>query len=170
MNYNSNYSLDDFYIPQNTPIWNKNFLESMIAFLKKYKSVNDEIANKRPFTEFLLEIEEAYRLFLNKINDLPTIMKCRVKGDDNAHFGGQECADFAKSLRISAEKYLKSTNLKKDNTNKSYDFALKIRDKARTDEQTAKNIEYEVYNEYLSLGKDRTLDALKKEGYLFQNN
>ncbi len=186
MNYDLNNCLRGSFVLPSTHLWNKDFIEDTIAFLRGCKSINNKISNERPFTEFLLEVEEAYRSFLKKINDLPMIMKCRVKGDNDAHFGGQECADFVRALRNSAEKYLKSTNFKKENIdainssqcdssnvralNGLYDFILKIRDRARIDEQVAKNIESEVYNDYLSLGKDHTLDALKSEGYTFNND
>lgn len=168
--------------------WDKAFLENSISVLKKFQSHGSKISRERCFTEFLLELEQAYRVFLKKINDLPMIMKCRVKGDSETHFGGQECAELATSLRASAEKYLRSTRFKKSSANQNdanphaetlgglhidssncnvYDFALIIKNMAKKDEKKAKEIEAKVYQEYVSYGKDYTLVALKNSGYTF---
>ncbi len=176
MNYDINDGLNISFTSSDVHLWNKKFFENILASLKK---LNVEMPNERSFSEFLLEIEQSYRTFLRKINDLPMIMKCRVKGDDSSHFGGQECADFARSIRDSAEKYLQSTNFKNrknDNINNNdtsdniYNFILNIRNLARSDEKYAKNVETKVYNDYLSLGKDYTLFELKKAGYSFDND
>lgn len=185
MDYDVNEEIGVSFLKPGVHLWNKAFLENMISFLKKYQSLNNETSNERCFTEFALEVEQAYRIFLKKINDLPIMMKCRVKGDDKAHFGGQECAELVRALRMSTEKYLKSTNFKNDKQSVSnsennelsdknvfhgiYDFVSKVRDFARVDEKVAKEIEAKVYQEYVSLGKDHTLDALKEAGYNFDN-
>ncbi len=185
MSYDINEEFNVSFLKPGVHLWNKAFLENMIKFLKKYQTSNNEISEERCFTEYLLEIEQAYSAFLKKINDLPIMMKCRVKGDDKAHFGGQECAELVRAMRTSSEKYLMSTNFKDNNeivnekekadSNKEpiirgiYDLASKVRDLARTDENAAKEIEAKVHQEYVSLGKDHTLDALKEAGYSFDN-
>lgn len=192
---NDNFSdeLSITFIKHGTHLWDKSFLENTISVLKKYQSHGNEISNERCFTEFLLEFEQAYRVFLKKINDLPMMMKCRVKGDNQAHFGGQECAELARSLRTSAERYLKSTYFKKSGSDNNiaqshvgntvdngpynarctaysvYDYISKIKNMAREDEKAAKEIEARVYQEYVSCGKDNTLDMLKQAGYTFND-
>lgn len=188
-----NNNLDDglkiSYIKPGMHLWDKVFLENTISSLKKYQSDGNDVSKERCFTEFLLEIEQAYRVFLKKISDLPMIMKCRVKGDNKAHFGGQECAELVRALRASSEKYLKSTSFKSKNENNNtgssyqnndficndhgvcsiYTFAANVKNMAREDERKAKETEAKVYQEYVSLGKDHTLDALKQAGYTFGN-
>ncbi len=184
MKYGDSEPISVSFMRPGVRIWDKEFLEKMIKFLKKYQLLDNEVSNERCFAEFILEVEQAYRVFLEEIKDLPIIMKCRVKGDGDSHFGGQECAEFAKTLRHFSEKYLKSTNFKHgyqvvssnfnqnsnvDSFESIYDFISRVRDLARTGEQIAKEIEVKVHQEYVSLGKDHTLDALKEAGYNFDN-
>ena len=188
---NTDAGLSVSFIKPDMHLWDKLFLENSINSLKNFQSGGDKIANERCFTEFLLEMEQSYRVFLKKINDLPMIMKCRVKGDNKAHFGGQECAELVVSLRASAEKYLKSTCFKETGTNNGnkspyataigglhienghcsvHDFVSIVKNMAKEDEKNAKEIEAKVYQEYVSCGKDYTLVALKKAGYTFDSN
>lgn len=185
MNSSIRETLDVPFMKRSSHVWDKRFLEGIINFLKEYQSFGKEVSHERCFTELLLEIEQAYRIFLRKINDLPMMMKCRVKGDDSAHFGGQECGELVRAIRTSLEKYLRSTNFQDEakcvnnvangNLNNEpvfysiYELILKVREMARADEKVAKEIEAKVYQEYVSLGKDHTLDALKAAGYNFDN-
>lgn len=185
MNNSVREALDTSFIKRSSRVWDKRFLEGIINLLKEYQSFGKEASQERCFTELVLEVEQAYRVFLRKINDLPMMMKCRVKGDDKAHFGGQECGELVRAVRTSTEKYLRSTNfqdeikgvqdVKNEGFNSEpvfysiYELVLKLRDMARADEKVAKEIEAKVYQEYVSLGKDHTLDALKAAGYNFDN-
>ncbi len=176
-------SVNMSFLKGKSPLWNKCTMEKLLSVLEKIKNKNEEESKERCFTEFFLEIEQAYRIFLRKINDLPMIMNCRVKGDNKSHFGGQECAELMRAIRISSEKYLKETaykntkpdspvnnyfsDLEEQRESTLYNLACKLKELAREQEQDALNIEAKVYQDYVSLGKDNTLEQLITAGYSF---
>ncbi len=158
--------LDISFLKKGRYLWDKFVVEKMIKMFDDYRNQEDSVASERCFIEFVLELKQAYRNFLIKINDLPLIMNCRAKGDEKSHFGGEECADLMKSFRISAEKYLNETSNKCDTSEDSmYYVVSQIRKKAAQDEESARKIEQIVKNEYISLGNDNTLNLFKSSGY-----
>lgn len=147
-------------------LWNKSIIEKMFKLLNQFKSEGDSISQERCFTEFLLESEQAYRDFLCKIKELPMIMKCRAVGDQNSHFGGEEFAQLMKAFRFSAEKYLNQTAYKDEKSENSlYCIISKIRDKAKSDEKCAWEIERQTRKEYEFSGNDGTMGVIERSGY-----
>lgn len=147
-------------------LWNNAIVKEMFRVLKQLKSRDDLASNERCFTEFLLEVEQAYRDFLCKIKELPMIMKCRTMGDQNSHFGGEEFAQLMKAFRFSSEKYLNQTAYKDEKSKNSLYYVIsKIRDRAKSDEKSAWEIERQTRKEYESSGNDGTMKVIERAGY-----
>ena len=154
------------FLSKSKNLWNKSMMKDIFKMLRDFRDQKNSESEERCFTEFLLEIEQAYRNFLIEIRNLPLIMNCRVKGDETSHFGGEECAKFMKQIRSSSEKYLNLTEYKDTVTeNSMYNIILKIKEKASSDETNARSIEKEIKENYNSMGIDNTLDFIKKSGY-----
>lgn len=163
-----NYIIETSFLDKGRYLWDKRVMKKILSELESFQSQEADESKERCFTEFILEIQQAYRLFLRKIDDLPMIMNCRVKGDSDSHFGGLECAELMKSLRFSADKYLRTSIYLSIASEGTISYVVsKIRDKAKEDEKYAWDIEKKVYQDYTSFGIDNTLDMLRKSGYKF---
>ena len=110
-----------------------------------------------------LEFEQAYKELIRNMKELPLIMNCRVKGDTASNFGGKQCACFVKSIRKSTEKYIKNTS--NFDCQDIKEFVIKIRDKARKNEQYAWDFEKNSKQEYATLGIDNSLKIFQKSGH-----
>lgn len=165
------YLLDVSFLKKGKYLWDKPVMDKMMKMFDDFRNQGGSVASERCFVEFVLELKQAYRNFLIKINDLPLIMNCRAKGDEKSHFGGEECAALMKSFRFSAEKYLNETSNKSDTSENSVYYVIsQIRKKAARDEESAKKIEQIIKNEYISLGNDNTLNLFRSSGYDIGNN
>jgi len=142
-------------------LWNKKVVDKMLAELKEFQKSHPE----RFLTEFILELEQANRKFLQSMKDIILIMNCRAKGNDNSHFGGMECAEFMKDIVRACDKYLNLTagdNLKEG----TIGFIVsQIKFRAKKDEIFAREFEKETRENYISLGKDNSLEIFEKSGY-----
>ncbi len=163
-----NYIFDISFLDMGKYLWDKRVIKKMFSEFKNFQNLDIEEAKERCFTELMLEFQQAYRIFLRKIGDLPMIMNCRTKGDSDSHFGGLECAEFMKSFRFSAEKYLRESSYLSVTSEGTIAYAIsKIREKAKKDEKYAWDFEKKVHQDYISLGIDNTLEMLKNSGYKF---
>lgn len=163
------YFVDDSFMKKGRRLWDKRLIEELFTSLEEFKNSDSEKSKERKFTEFFLEIKMAYNEFLQNIKDLPMIMNCRSKGDSESHFGGLECANFAKSFRKSSEKYLSGSLLNGNFEDGSIEnLILEIRKQSCVDEEYAREFEKNTKQNYLNFGNDNTLDILKSSGYYFK--
>lgn len=159
--------IETSFLDGNKRLWSKSVIENMFKEIEEFQKENSNIAQQKSFTDFMFELQQAHRLFLRHIGDLPLIMSCRVKGNNESHFGGKECADFMHSLRMASEKYIKENENQKS-TAKEGSFlymVLKLRDLAKSDEKYARNFEESAQKNYALLGIDNTLQILHESGY-----
>ena len=162
------YMIETSFMDGGKRLWDKRIIDKILSELKSFQNLNLEESKERCLTELILEFEQAYRVFVSKIKDLPMIMNCRVKGDNDSHFGGIECAELMKSFRFSSEKYLKESAYSASVLEGTISYMIsKIKNKAKEDEKYAWEIEKKIYSDYLSLGVDNTLEMLKSSGYKF---
>ena len=150
------------FLKKGNYLWHKHMVCKMLNELKDFQKVCSE----RCLTEFILEIEQANRKFLQSMKDIVLIMNCRAKGDDKSHFGGMECAQFMRDIVKACDKYLNSCSGMHVKTEGTIEFAIsQIRFKAKKDEIFAKEFERETKENYISLGSDNSLEIFKKAGY-----
>ena len=91
------YTLNDSSLKSSTRyLWDKLLIKKILKTLNDFK--NEEKNSGRNFTLFLIEIKMAYDEFLGSVKDLPMIMSCRARGDNDSKFGGEQCARFANSF------------------------------------------------------------------------
>ena len=164
------YIIEISFLDKGRYLWDKRVIKKMFGELEIFQNQDTEESKERCFTELILEFQQAYRLFLRKIGDLPMLMNWRVKGDVDSHFGGLECAELMKSFRFSANKYLRVSAYSSLVSEGTISYVIsKIRDKAKEDEKQARDIEKKIHREYTSLGVDNTIEMLKSSGYKFNN-
>lgn len=145
--------------------WHKKRLDAMFKVLKDFEGTAE--GQERCYEMFMFEIEQARSNFLREINDLRLIMSCRVKGDCDSNFGGLTCEKLAKEIKISAKKYLISTEISDVKNANSIAFVIKeIMMKAKNDEEYARKFETEAKNTYENLGVDNSLEIFKNAGYM----
>lgn len=161
--------IDSDFLDQNGYMWNKKNIDKLLKELNLFKSQQFEESQERCFIEWDFEIRQAIRVLIQKLQELPLIVKCRTKGDSNEHFAGMEYIEFLRSLKISCDKYLKSTNYKSNALGSISLLADKIKRKALTEETIAREIEKTLKNNYLSSGTDNTLNQIAKDGYNLNN-
>ncbi len=143
-------------------LWDKNVLDKMFFKLKDFQKFYPE----RYFTEFILELEQANKKFLQSMRDIVLIMNCRAKGDDKSHFGGMECAEFMKDIVKACDKYLNSCTNINSQVEGTIEFIIyQIKLKAKKDELFAREFEKETREKYISLGSDNSLEIFEKAGY-----
>lgn len=142
-------------------LWDRKIYDKVFKSFNNFEENEVKEVKQEEFKILTLEFKMAHRKFLQEVQDLSFIVKCRNKGDNDSHFGGQECAEFAKNIRNSCEKYLsnsKSKEIKEENL--SY-FIKQIRDKAKCDETYAWNFEKNTKQIYNIDGKDNTMNIFK---------
>lgn len=152
---------DDSFLESNNYLWDKKIYDKILKSFDTFEKNDIQEVKQEKFKILMLEFKMAQKKLFQEIKDLSIIMKCRTKGDTDSHFGGQECAEFAKSIRGSCEKYLadlKGENIKKETL--GY-FIKQIRDKAKNDEECAWKFEKEARQIYNIDGKDNTMVILK---------
>lgn len=144
-------------------LWSKNVIDKMFVELKNFQKFYPE----RCFIEFVLELEQANKKFLQSIKDIVLIMNCRAKGDDQNHFGGMECAEFMKDIVKACDKYLNfcvNADVQKEGTIGFLVYQIRL--KAKQDEIFAREFEKETKESYISLGIDKSLEIFEKSGYI----
>lgn len=162
------YTLNSSFLKNSTRyLWDKSLIEKIFKTLNDFKDKEDKKTLERNFTVFLIEIKMAYDEFLKNVKDLPMIMSCRARGDNDSKFGGEQCAHFANSFCKACEKYLSFLSKENSEENSLGNLVLDLRDKAKQDEKTAWDFEEETKKEYLITGKDNSLEILKSSGYEF---
>ena len=97
-------------------LWYKKVFDSMLASLDEFKNNNCEEAREDCFKKMLLEFCQYRNGFIKDIKDLPLIMKCRVKNDNDKYFGGHQCGKFMDGIIHSCKIYL-STSSYLENSN-----------------------------------------------------
>lgn len=162
------YDLNDSSLKSsNRYLWDKLLIKKIFKALKDFKDEGSEKTQERRFTILLIELKMAYDKFLGSIRDLPMIMSCRARGDNDSKFGGEQCARFANSFCKTCDKYLNSLNKENFEERSFENLILELRDKAKQDEKAAWDFEKETKKEYLITGKDNSLEILKSSGYEF---
>lgn len=151
----------------NRYLWDKLLVKKIFQALNDFKNSGNPKASERKFTILLIELKMAYDEFLENIRDLPMIMNCRARADNDSKFGGKQCAQFANSFCKACEKYLNSLSKETFEEKGLENLILELRDKAKSDEKTAWEFEKETKKEYLITGKDNSLEILKSSGYTF---
>lgn len=151
-----NNKIDDEFLDTSKYLFNKKIIEKIFEIFNKIE------LNETNFKNLNFELKNSYDNFIKDIKYLPTIMNCRVKGNSNSNFGGEECAKLVSLFRTHFEKYLSKTSETIIDS-----FVKKIIYKAKLDEQTAWEIEKSNREEYQKSGKDNTLLILKSNGYDF---
>lgn len=161
------YTLNDSSLKSSTRyLWDKLLIKKILKTLNDFK--DEEKTSKRNFTLFLIELKMAYDEFLGSVKDLPMIMSCRARGDNDSKFGGEQCARFANSFCKACDKYLNSLDGKeKFEENSPESLILELRNKAKQDEKAAWDFEKETKKEYLITGRDNSLEILESSGYEF---
>lgn len=161
------YTLNDSSLKSSTRyLWDKLLIKKILKTLNDFK--DEEKTSKRNFTLFLIELKMAYDEFLGSVKDLPMIMSCRARGDNDSKFGGEQCARFANSFCKACDKYLNSLGRKeKFEENSPESLILELRNKAKQDEKAAWDFEKETKKEYLITGRDNSLEILESSGYEF---
>lgn len=162
------YTLNDSSLKNsNRYLWDKILVKKIFKTLNDFKDEGSNAALERRFTILLIELKMAYNEFLENVRDLPMVMNCRARGDNDSKFGGEQCARFAGSFCKACEKYLNSSKKENFEEKSLESLILELRDKANQDEKTAWNFEKEAKKEYLINGKDNSLEILKSSGYEF---
>lgn len=147
-------------------LWDKEIVDKMDSTLKLFRESQTDQSVEECFLTFCLDYQGAKADFINKLRELPLIMKCRTKADAEFNFGGQQCAKFTDKIRETSDKYLNSSIYTKDNSITSIPFMIKrMREKAIKDKQSALDFEEKTRMNYLSTGKDNTLEIFSKSGY-----
>lgn len=147
-------------------IWSRSVVNGLFNALKQIRESDEPESSERCFTIFNLELERAYRDFLQDLKDLPLVISCRAKGDGNSNFGGDTCLKLAHSFVNSAEKYIKESKYShKSFEGSAYHIAKVLKEKASCDTAYAQKFESSTAKDYCSLGIDRTLDIFRESGY-----
>lgn len=164
------YFIDNTFLKINTNyIWSKSIVTKIFETLENFEKNDNPESKERRFTEFFIELKVAYNKFLQNIKDLPLIMNCRVKGDIDSKFGGEECLKFAQNLQNSCNKYLHFSSIANNFVEGSIEqFILTIKEKAKKEEKIAIDFENQTKQNYLISGNDNTLEILKQSGYNFE--
>lgn len=143
-------------------LWSKTVVNKMLEELRNFQKAQPE----RCLTEFILEVEQANKKFLQSMKDIVLIMNCRAKGDNKSHFGGMECSKFMKDIVEACDKYLNSSQSINVQTEGTIGFVIsQIKFQAKKDEIFAREFERETKENYISLGSDNSLEIFKKSGY-----
>ena len=100
------------------------------------------------------------------MKELKLIMNCRTKGDNNSHFGGEECARFMTKVMDACAVYLKTSKFLEGNREGDLGYVIRgMREKARRDRVYAIDFEKSARTLYLSEGVDKTEEIFKLFGY-----
>ena len=162
------YDLNDSYLKNsNRYLWDKILIKKIFKSLNDFRNERNEETLERRFIILFIELKMAYDEFLENVRDLPMIMSCRARGDNESKFGGEQCARFANSFCKACDKYLNSLNKENFEERDFENLVLELRDKAKQDEKIAWDFEKETKKEYLITGKDNSLEILKLGGYKF---
>lgn len=163
--------IDISILSKGSHLWNKEVMDGILFLIQEFKNRRTEQSHDKAFQKFHLELNMSNSNFIKKIRDLPLIMKCRTKFDNSSHFGGQECAEFMKSVGNICDNYINSSLFASDTSESSIPFMVrKIRERATSDEAFAWSFEQKAKKEYMSTGKDITLSIFDGSGYTFQSD
>ncbi len=146
----------EFLLGKYDYLWNEKIWDQLLSFISEYKETHDL---GEGLNNLLFMFSEAHRKFKREVKDLSLIMKCRVKGDNDDHFGGRECANFMIDVKDACDKYLMQSEFLDDMRNKNLEKLVKqIRSKAIEDAKVAMRFEEETKQNYLIYGTDNTMD------------
>lgn len=155
------------FIDSSDYFWSVEVLSAMTEFLDDLKENDGEEVHERSFELFDISLSKAINEFLRDMKELKLIMNCRTKGDDNSHFGGEECARFMTKIMDACAVYLKTSKFLDGNQEGDLGYVIRgIREKARKDRARAIDFEKSARTLYLSEGVDNTEEIFKRSGYL----
>ncbi|MBR2579178.1 MAG: hypothetical protein IKE41_03490 [Clostridia bacterium] len=141
-------------------------MSEFVEFMDDLKESDDQEVHERGFELFDISLSKAVNEFLKDMRDLKLIMNCRVKGDDNAHFGGEECARFMTKIMDACAVYLRTSKFLDGNREGDLGYVIRgIREKARKDRAHAIDFEKSARTLYLSEGVDKTEEIFRESGY-----
>ena len=146
--------------------WSVEILSALVEFIDDLKEDGGEEVRERSFELFNISLVKAINEFLRDMKELKLIMNCRAKGDDSAHFGGEECARFMTKIMDACAVYLKNSKFLDGNNEGDLGYVIRgIREKARKDRASAIDFEKSARTLYLSEGVDKTEEIFKESGY-----
>lgn len=159
--------LNTTFIESGNYFWSVEVLSELIEFIDDLKESGGEEVYERSFELFDISLNKAINEFLRDMKELKLIMNCRAKGDDNSHFGGEECARFMTKIMDACAVYLKTSKFLSGNEQGDLGYVIRgIKDKARKDRGYAMDFEKSARTLYMSEGIDKTEEIFKKAGYL----
>ena len=154
------------FINSDKYFWSVGILSELAEFMDDLKESDSEEVHERSFEVFDISLTQAINEFLKDMKELKLIMNCRTKGDDNSHFGGEECARFMTKVMDACAVYLKTSKFLSGNNEGDLGYIIRgIREKARKDRARAVDFEKSARTLYLSEGIDKTEEIFKKSGY-----
>ena len=103
------YIFNTDFLKTNYRLWHPYMLDEIFKLLKDFSACNDPEAKEQCLQNIIFEFADARSKFMQEMQDIHLIMKCRTKGDNNSHFGGQECAKFMGYIAAACDKYIQST-------------------------------------------------------------
>ena len=160
------YIFNTDFLKSNYRLWHPYMLDEIFKLLKDFSECNDPEAKEQCLQMLIFEFADARSKFMQEMQDIHLIMKCRTKGDNNSHFGGQECAKFMGAIAAACDKYIQSTAYASPIIEGSIAEVIdKIRKKARGDRSYANTFELSTKQTYLTYGTDKTLDIFRESGY-----
>ncbi len=155
------------FIDSASYFWSVEVLSAMTEFLDDLKENDGEEVHERSFELFDISLSKAINEFLRDMKELKLIMNCRTKGDDNSHFGGEECARFMTKIMDACAVYLKTSKFLDGNQEGDLGYVIRgMREKARKDRARAIDFEKSARTLYLSEGVDNTEEIFKSAGYV----
>lgn len=154
------------FIDSESHFWSVGVLSELTEFMNDLKESDGEEVHERSFKLFDISLTKAINEFLRDMKDLELIMNCRAKGDDNSHFGGEECARFMTKIMDACAVYLKNSEFLAGNSEGELGYVIRgLREKARKDRAYAIDFEKSARRLYLSEGIDKTEEIFKESGY-----
>ena len=154
------------FIDSSNYFWSVEVLSAMTEFLDDLKERDGEEVHERSFKLFDISLRKAVNEFLRDMKELKLIMNCRTKGDNNSHFGGEECARFMTKVMDACAVYLKTSKFLEGNREGDLGYVIRgMREKARKDRVYAIDFEKSARTLYLSEGVDKTEEIFKLSGY-----
>lgn len=154
------------FIDSSNYFWSVEVLSAVTEFLDDLKERDGEEVHERSFKLFDISLRKAVNEFLRDMKELKLIMNCRTKGDNNSHFGGEECARFMTKVMDACAVYLKTSKFLEGNREGDLGYVIRgMREKARKDRAYAIDFEKSARTLYLSEGVDKTEEIFKLSGY-----
>ncbi len=154
------------FIDSPSYFWSVEILTELTEFMDDLKESDCQEVHERSFELFDISLVQAINEFLKNMKELKLIMNCRVKGDDDSHFGGEECARFMTKIMDACTVYLNTSKFLSGNREGDLGYVIRgIREKARKDRVRAIDFEKSARTLYMAEGVDKTEDIFKESGY-----